>query len=114
MNYSSDIKRLIKGVFVGGLFAVVSLFALVYFFALMSQPKVEYLKLFCTLAVLFIASTLAVWGAGFWGRWGMILFFIIAPVILILDFSLNPLFPLGIIVFAAACYKAKLALNTNA
>jgi len=36
MNFSSDIKRLIKGIFVGGLFAVVSLFALIYFFALMS------------------------------------------------------------------------------
>lgn len=112
MNLSSDIKRLIKGIFVGGLFAVVSMFALIYFLALMSQPKVEYLKLFCAFAVLLIASLLAVWGAGFWGRWGMILFFIIAPVVLVVDYSLNPLFPLGTVVFAAACYK-KLALSTN-
>ena len=114
LNRSSDVKRFLKGVFVGGFSAVVALFALMMSIALSSQPEIEYFNLTAALIVLVASSALAVWATGFWGRWGMILFFILAPVILVVDFSMNPLFPAGTIIFAMICYGSKWALKSNA
>lgn len=104
MNEQSEIKRLLKGVFVGGLSAVVSLIATMALVGIAGQEQVEYSALATASGVLIISVPLTVWGAGFWGRWGMVLFFLVAPIVIVLDWSMNPLFPSGVILLAAVCY----------
>ena len=104
---SGEIRRLLKGIFIGGLGAVLALssaIAIVYF---TTQDVVEYLKIVAAITSLITFSLFTVWATGFWGRWGMILFFILAPLALIIDFTINPLFPSGVILFAGLCFALK-------
>ena len=41
-----------------------------------------------------------VWATGFWGRRGMAVFFAAAALLLVIEFSANPLFPIGTIFIA--------------
>ena len=53
--------------------------------------------------VAYIISLLGLlWVMGFWGRWGVALFLVLAPVVLLLDYVAS-LFPLVTLIFAAAC-----------
>jgi hypothetical protein len=104
---SGDIKRLLKGVLIGGLGAVLTLSSALALFYFVTQNVVEYSKLIASITSLVMFSLFTVWATGFWGRWGMILFFILAPVALIIDFTINPLFPAGVILFAALCFALR-------
>ncbi|WP_371195580.1 hypothetical protein [Glaciecola sp. SC05] len=104
-----DILRLLKGVFIGGLSAVGALFAGIHSFVLLGQDNVQYLNLIISLVAFLFFCLLSLWATGFWGRWGMVLFFVISPVVLIIDYEINPFFPIGVILFASVCY----ALRSN-
>ncbi|MBT0588189.1 hypothetical protein [Alteromonas oceanisediminis] len=104
-----EILRLLKGVFIGGLSAVGALFAGIYSFALLGQESVQYLNLIISLVAFIFFCFLSLSATGFWGRWGMVLFFTVSPVILIIDYEINPFFPIGVILFALLCY----ALRSN-
>jgi hypothetical protein len=114
METGSDVKRIIRGVLGGGLSAVVTLFALMVTFAVATNEPVKYPELALTVATLIAGSLVTIWATGFWGRWGMALFFISVPVAIIIDYTINPLFPLGVIVFASLCYGARKASSGNA
>lgn len=95
--------KFLKGVFIGGFFSLVSLCFLV---ALIIQLAPENRSVFWLVVFSFglaCSSLGALWGAGFWGRWGLVLFFAFAPIVLITDFSLNPFFPSGTIFIAVVC-----------
>jgi hypothetical protein len=67
-----------------------------------------------SISVAFILSVLlTLWGEGFWGRWGLILFFALLPIVLITDLTINPFFPLGTIIVAAICYWPKKQSKVN-
>ena len=53
--------------------------------------------------ILSLLGTL--WATGFWGNWGLLVFFGLAPVIILLDQTLNPLFPSGTLVAAFATHR---------
>lgn len=103
MHSSSNVKRLLIGALGGGLLSVVALFALMLLYAQISSVERPVVSILITAAV-FVASSLGVlWATGFWGRWGMAIFFAILPVLLVIDFSLNPFFPFGVVLVAAIC-----------
>jgi hypothetical protein len=67
-----------------------------------------------SLAVAFVISTLlTLWGAGFWGRWGLVIFFAFLPIVMIADVTINPFFPLGTILVATVCYWPKKQSKVN-
>ncbi len=102
-----DVKRFLLAFFVGGIFAVVTLFALIFIFTSATSTPIDLTSLLVSSIVLVASSLITVLATGFWGRWGMILFFLTAPVVLIIDSSVNPLFPSGTILFASLCYGVK-------
>ncbi|WNC66858.1 hypothetical protein RI845_09930 [Thalassotalea nanhaiensis] len=102
-----DVKRFLLAFFVGGIFAVITLFALIFAFTSAASTPIDLTSTIVSSLVLVASSLITVWATGFWGRWGMILFFVTAPVVLIIDSSINPLFPSGTILFASLCYGFK-------
>lgn len=102
-----DVKRFLIAFFIGGTFVVITLFAYIFIFISLNKDPIDMATLLISSVVLVASSLMTVWTTGFWGRWGMILFFITAPVVLITDSSINPLFPIGTIIFASLCYGFK-------
>jgi|GEM_PF-6383009 len=101
---SVEAIKFIKGVLIGGLFSLISLGLLIGLFVEAMNEELNVLMLL-SLSIAFVVSVLlTLWGAGFWGRWGLILFFAFLPVVLIADATINPFFPLGAIIVAAVCY----------
>ena len=87
--------RLAKGILVGGLFAVITLFALIYVVVSFNQEPIDLMGLAISIQVLLASTLVTVWATGFWGRWAMTLFFVSAPIVVTVDFAINPLFPPG-------------------
>ncbi|WP_020413266.1 hypothetical protein [Microbulbifer variabilis] len=114
MKDSNDTKRFLKGVLIGGPLAIVTLGALIAVIVTIASPPINLLNLAMSIVTLVAAGMATTWATGFWGRWGMVLFFILAPVLVTLDFSINPLFPTGVIVVASLFYGAKYVLRSNA
>ena len=95
-------KQFLKALFIGGPLIVAGLVSLVVFVGLALNDAPLW-KLF--LCFIFGVSFLytALWVTGFWGKWGMILFFTLAPLVVLMDFAVNPVAPLGSIVFGIVC-----------
>jgi hypothetical protein len=106
-NTKSNVSHLLKAVLIGGLFAVLTLAALVTFLIAVSADEGpnSLIATFSALATIGL-SLATLWATGFWGRWGLAIFFALAPVILILDFTINPFFPVGTILAAGLLYGA--------
>lgn len=104
MESKKDIKRFLLAISVGGISAVACLFSLMALVAILSQDKLQVFEIALAVSSLAFFSLLTVWATGFWGQWGMIVFFILAPVVLVFDYAVDPIFPFGTIVFASACY----------
>ena len=97
----SKVSHFLKRVVLGGLFAILNLgafLALVVSVAADGPPN--YLLLGLSLLALIGFSLATVWAAGLWGRWGLAIFFALAPAILVLDYTTNPYFPVGSIMTA--------------
>lgn len=114
MEMGKETKRFLKAVFVGGPLAIVTLGAFVAVIAIAGSSPIDYLYLIMNVVVLAMASIATVWATGFWGRWGMIVFFTLAPVLIVIDFSINPLFPSGVIAVASILYGGKCVLRSDA
>jgi hypothetical protein len=95
-------KRFWKGVLLGGPMAAGMLFSLIAFVGMYGnegQYEAWQLVTALTAFAVFLLGTL--WATGFWGRWGMLAFFALAPVIVVADFAVNPYAPAGSILLAA-------------
>jgi len=101
---SSDVMKFFKGVFIGGTISLISLGFLVGIFIEATKENIETLSLTSYFVGFIVSTLLTLWGAGFWGRWGLFLFFALLPIVLITDFTINPFFPLGVILVATGCY----------
>ena len=103
----SEAATFFKGVFLGGFFSLVAFGFLIGLIVQLEQESTELANVvFCSIGL--GASGLAtLWGAGFWGRWWLVGFFAFAPVILIVDFTINPLYPAGTIIIAVLCSLKK-------
>jgi len=109
MSTSTDgnVSRVLKAVVIGGFFAILCLVALVTLFIAVSGDEGPnyFLAILCAIAVV-VFSLATIWFTGFWGRSGMAVFFALAPMILVLDFTINPYFPAGTILAAGLFYGA--------
>lgn len=103
-NTENNVARLLRGVILGGLFAVLNLIALVTLVISVSPDSPSYPRAALSGLAVVGLSLATIWATGFWGRWGLAVFFSLAPVILILDFTINPLFPVGTILAAGLLY----------
>lgn len=98
--------RLLRGVFLGGLFAVLGLVALVSLLISVAKdngPDYLFAGLSGLAAICLSLATL--WATGLWGSWGLAIFFALAPVVILIDFSINPYFPLGAVLAASLLHK---------
>jgi len=92
-----------KGVFLGGFFSLVAFGCLIGLIIQLDQESSELVNVILCAIGLGASSLAALWGAGFWKRWWLVGLFAFAPVILIVDFTLNPFFPVGTIIVAVLC-----------
>ncbi|WP_371193260.1 hypothetical protein [Glaciecola sp. SC05] len=102
-----DLILLCKGIFLGGLGSVGSLASILALVYLSRYDPLDMGLIFITVFALAICLMLSLWATGFWKHWGMLLFFLICPIALVVDYSFNPLFPMGVIGFSALCYAFK-------
>jgi len=114
MQFKNDKIRFLFAVTVGGVFAVSTLLASVSAASVFMQEKVVYADAVLSCVLVIIFALLTVWATGFWGKWGMVLFFLFAPLSIVLDATLNPFFPLGVIVFASLCFGLFKSRGRNA
>ena len=114
MEKGSNVLKFLKGALLGGLFAVIGLFALLATFAVLSKEPLAYAELTLAITTLVLSALATAWAAGFWGNWGMVLFFLAAPVVLIVDFAINPFFPAGVLIVASVAYGARRKNEANA
>jgi hypothetical protein len=104
-NAKSNAIRLAKGVLLGGMFAILTLAALVTFFVLLFAEDTSNYLFVAVSGIAVIGLSLAtLWATGFWGRWGLAVFFALAPVVIILDSTINPFFPAGTVLAASVSY----------
>lgn len=102
-----NVSRVLKGVVIGGFFAILCLVALVTLFVAVSDDEgPNYLLAFLSATGVVVFSLATIRFTGFWDKWGMAAFFALAPVILVLDFTINPYFPAGTILAAGLFYGA--------
>ncbi len=111
---TQNLVKFLRGVFVGGFFALVSLG---FFIALVLQLQSDQRSNFFLVTIIVgigCSSLAALWGAGLWGHWLLLLFFALLPIVLIVDFSLNPLFPAGSILMASVlCWPQRKKQNAS-
>jgi len=113
MKNEMSMPRIIFAILGGGIFALASLFSLVAVVAVVGQEPFSILEAIIPIVALTIFPLLTIWAAGFWGRWGMILFFAVAPIAIVIDASTNPLFPVGVLLLAGVCYGASNVKHKN-
>ena len=97
----------LKRVFLGGFFSLVAFGFLMELMVLLGQENINLASLAPCLIGLVASGLATLWGAGFWGRWWLVGFFVFAPVIIVTDFTLNPFFPTGTIMIAVLCNQFK-------
>ena len=89
----------------GGMFAILTLAALVTFFVSVSaEESLNYVLVALSGIAVFGLALATLWATGFWGRWGLAIFFALAPVIIVLDSAINPFFPAGALAAASLSY----------
>ena len=97
----SDLVRLAKGVLIGGPLVVVACvsftLALAYAIGDLSQ---NLLFVIIALSVFVLSLIGSLCFTGFWGRWGLLVFFPLAPFIILVDHAFNPLYPAGTVLIA--------------
>uniref|UniRef100_UPI002FDF84A7 hypothetical protein n=1 Tax=Alteromonas sp. S167 TaxID=3117402 RepID=UPI002FDF84A7 len=103
----SEAVTFFKGVFLGGFFSLVAFGFLLGLIVQLDQKSTDLASVVLCSIGLVVFSLATLWGAGFWGRWWLVGFFAFAPVILIVDFTLNPFFPAGTIIIAVLCSSKK-------
>ncbi len=98
-----ETRRLVKTILLGTPLAIVMLVSVAAAFAYAFHLPDDAGPFVLAVAV-SVASVLGLmWVTGFWGRWGILALFLIAPVIVVIDFEVNPVFPAGSIAFTIAC-----------
>jgi len=95
-------KRFLKALLIGGPMAVGMFFSLVAFVGMYGNNELYEVRHLAITLISFLIFLLATfWATGFWGRWGMLVFFMFAPLILVVDFTVNPLAPVGSIIVSS-------------
>ena len=102
-----DALRLLRTLILGAPLVMLMLLSMVFLgIALADHPERRLLELIAAVAV-FVSSLMGLlWATGWWGRWLMVVFLVAAPLVVVLDFAINPLFPVGAVLFGAVCLAA--------
>lgn len=97
----SGLWRFARAVLLAGPLLVLSLGALAFgIFALLSPNQVPAWQILLAWALVPFGLAGVLWLAGFWGRWSLALFFLLAPLLIVVDYAINPFFPVGVILAA--------------
>ncbi len=98
----SNLQRFLIGCFVGGPLVIAQVTSFAFAIASVLKKDPNFIYAFLLVIVSIISALLALKVMGFWGRWSIVLLFYVCPLIVILDYVYNPLYPSGTVFIVGA------------
>ena len=94
----ADAKRIIVALLLGAPFLIAALFfGTMGISFLLAYPEFSIGKPVIFLLASAVCFLVSLYATGFWGRWWILGFFMLAPTVIVVDFQVNPFFPAGAI-----------------